>query len=97
MSTPLKSSYQKHIFLRIVIVRNRHDYLSPSYDHEEALRFKKVGDPSATVYQYILGWFIISPVELSWLDPSYPAAQVHGQDGLLPLLQEEDDHEGEGV
>lgn len=28
---------------------------------------------------------------------TYPAAQVHGQDGLLPLLQEEDDHEGEGV
>lgn len=28
---------------------------------------------------------------------TYPAAQVDREDGLLPLLQEEDDHEGQGV
>lgn len=28
---------------------------------------------------------------------THPAAQVDGEDGLLPLLQEEDDHEGEGI
>lgn len=30
-------------------------------------------------------------------DGIYPVAQVDGEDGLLPLLQEENDHEGEGV
>lgn len=28
---------------------------------------------------------------------NYPVTQVDGEDGLLPLLQEENDHEGEGV
>lgn len=28
---------------------------------------------------------------------TYPAAQVDREDGLFPLLQKEDDHEGEGV
>lgn len=30
-------------------------------------------------------------------DFTYPAAQVNRKDGLFPLLQEEDDHESEGV
>lgn len=33
----------------------------------------------------------------TWKTFTYPAAQVDGEDGLFPLLQEEDDHEGEGV
>lgn len=28
---------------------------------------------------------------------TYPTAQVDGKDRLFPLLQKEDDHEGEGV
>lgn len=28
---------------------------------------------------------------------TYPVTQVDGEDGLLPLLQEENDHEGERV
>lgn len=28
---------------------------------------------------------------------NYPVTQVDGEDGLLPLLQEENDHEGKGV
>lgn len=28
---------------------------------------------------------------------TYPVTQVDGEDGLLPLLQEENDHEGKGV
>lgn len=39
----------------------------------------------------------VRAVGLSWPDSTYPAAQVHREDGLLPLLQEEDDHEGERV
>lgn len=27
----------------------------------------------------------------------YPVAEIHRQNGLLPLLQEEDDHQREGV
>lgn len=40
---------------------------------------------------------LVSAVETSRLGWTHPAAQVHREDGLLPLLQEEDDHEGERV
>lgn len=40
---------------------------------------------------------VLQYTNTAWLDSSYPAAQVHRQDGRLALLQKEDDHEGEGV